>query len=90
VCITFFLLRPIDDRNYGGTSAGFRWVFWLAPLWLIGLLPAADWCGATRARRTLSGLLLAASALSVSYPTWNPWTHPWLMNYFTYLGWAEQ
>ncbi len=89
ICITFFLLRPLDDRNYGGTSSGFRWVFWLAPLWLIGLLPAADWCSSTRGRRTFAAILLALSVLSVSYPTWNPWTHPWLMNYFAYLGWVE-
>lgn len=88
VCIAFFLLRPIEDRNYGGTSSGFRWVFWLAPLWLIGLLPAADWCASTRLRRGFAAVLLALSALSVSYPTWNPWTHPWLMNFFAYLGWT--
>lgn len=89
ICIAFILSLPVNDRNYGGTSSGFRWVFWLAPLWLIGLLPAADWCAATRTRRTLAGVLLALSAISVSYPTWNPWTHPWLMNFFAYLGWAE-
>lgn len=89
VCLAFFLLRPIDDRNYGGTSSGFRWVFWLAPLWLLALLPAADWCAATRGRRAFAGVLLALSAISVSYPTWNPWTHPWLMNFFAYLGWSQ-
>ena len=43
VCITFYLLRPLDDRNYGGMTSGFRWVFWFAPLWLVAMLPAADW-----------------------------------------------
>jgi hypothetical protein len=89
ICIAFFLSLPLKDRNYGGSTSGFRWVFWLAPLWLIGLLPAADWCADTRWRRVLAGTLLALSAISVSYPTWNPWTHPWLMNFFAYLGWTE-
>ena len=26
------------------------------------------------------------SVVSVSYPTWNPWTDPWLMDYLKYLG----
>jgi len=24
--------------------------------------------------------LLALSVLSVSYPAWNPWRHPWIYN----------
>src|SRR5262249_48506377 len=40
VCLVFYLLRPIEDRNYGGVSAGFRWMFWFAPLWLVTMLPA--------------------------------------------------
>ena len=31
-----------QDRNYGGMTSGFRWMFWLAPLWLVVMLPAAD------------------------------------------------
>ena len=34
----------------------------------------------------LAYLLLGFSVLSVSYPTWNPWTQPWLWNFLTYLG----
>ncbi len=48
VCVTFFILRPPLDRNYGGMTSGFRWVFWLAPLWLLAALPAADWLSTTR------------------------------------------
>src|SRR5205823_5996456 len=42
VCLIFYLLRPIEDRNYGGVSAAFRWMFWFAPLWLVTMLPAVD------------------------------------------------
>lgn len=89
VCLAFYLSRPQDDRNYGGMTAGFRWVFWFAPLWLVTMLPAADRMAAGRWRRGLAYILLAISALSASYPIWNPWTHPWLLNYMHYLGWIQ-
>ena len=40
VGLTFYLSRPMIDRNYGGVSCGFRWMFWLTPLWLLALVPA--------------------------------------------------
>lgn len=88
-CLAFYLLRPLEDRNYGGMTSGFRWMFWFAPLWLFGLLPAADGLAGRRWGRCLAGLLLAASVMSAAYPTWNPWTHPWLYNFLEYLGWAR-
>jgi hypothetical protein len=89
VCVAFFLLRPLQDRNYGGMTSGFRWVFWLAPLWLVAILPAADWLAKRRPSRGVGLVLLALSALSASYPTWNPWTQPWLTNLWVYLRWAD-
>jgi hypothetical protein len=86
-CLVFYLTRPQDYRNYSGASCGFRWMFWLAPLWLLCVLPAADWMARRWWTRWIALLLLAASVLSASYPTWNPWTHPWLMDYLQYLGW---
>ena len=88
VCLTFYVLRPLEDRNYGGTSVGFRWAFWFAPLWLIAMLPALDSAAAaSRWKRLFCLVLLAFSVLSVAYPTWTPWTNPWLFNFLTYLGW---
>jgi hypothetical protein len=89
VCLLFYLARPLEDRNYGGVTSGFRWVFWLAPLWLILAVPAADWIAARRGWREagLAGLFL--SIFSAAYAPLNPWTHPWLMDYLTYLGWIE-
>ncbi len=87
-CFVFFIvLRPQVDRNYGGMTSGFRWMFWLAPLWLAALLPAADWVGRTRLGRGAALLLLALSTLSVSYPTFNPWRHPWIYNALEHAGW---
>jgi hypothetical protein len=87
VCLAFYLSRPQIDRNYGGMTAGFRWMFWFAPLWLVALLPAAERLACCRTGRAIGLLLLAASVLSATYPAWNPWTHPWLWNFLDYLGW---
>ena len=38
--------------------------------------------------RGVALVLLALSVMSASYPTWNPWTHPWLWNFLSYLGWV--
>ncbi|MEX0937985.1 MAG: hypothetical protein WDZ59_08985 [Pirellulales bacterium] len=89
VCLVFYLMRPQVDRNYGGMTSGFRWMYWFAPLWLVVMLPAADWLSRRRWARGLGLVLLAWSVMSVSYPTWNPWTHPWLTNLFIYLRWES-
>ncbi|REK05988.1 MAG: hypothetical protein DWQ37_22965 [Planctomycetota bacterium] len=86
VCLTFYLARPELDRNYGGMTSGFRWMFWFAPLWLVALLPAAERMACCIWGRGIALLLLAASVMSASYPTWNPWTHPWLWNLLDSLG----
>lgn len=86
VCLLFYIaLRPQVDRNYGGMTCGFRWMFWFAPLWLVAMLPAADWSARSRIRQAIVLSLLAISVFSVSYPTWNPWTHPWLYLWLDYL-----
>jgi hypothetical protein len=89
VCIVFYLARPEIDRNYGGHSSGFRWAFWFAPLWLVTMLPAVDAKAACRWCRGFYLLLLALSVMSVTYPTWNPWTLPWLTDWLNHLGWIE-
>jgi hypothetical protein len=85
-CLVFYLGQPLMNRNYGGKTSGLRWMFWLAPLWLLVMLPAADALATRRWTRGLALILLAISVLSASYPTWNPWTHPWLMVCMQYLG----
>jgi hypothetical protein len=87
VVVCFYLARPPLDRNYGGTSSGFRWVFWLAPLWIAATVPAADRLAGGRAGRLLALLLLAASVVSVAAPTWTPWQSPWLERWLSHTGW---
>lgn len=87
VCLYFYLfMQPQENRNYGGMTAGLRWAFWFAPLWLVTMLPAADRCAERRWMRGSGLVLLALSALSASYPTWNPWSHPWLFNFMAYMS----
>ena len=84
VCLAFYVTRPLEDRNYGGTATGFRWALWFAPLWLFAMLPAADAVAGSRFGRIVAAILLAISVASASYPTWNPWTLPWLQVYQDY------
>ncbi|MCC7083613.1 MAG: hypothetical protein IT427_01240 [Pirellulales bacterium] len=88
VCISFYIMRPKIERNYGGTSSAFRWIFWLSPLWLVAILPAADRLSAWRWGRAVGCFLLAVSVMSAAYPIWNPWIHPWLAVFWQYMGWG--
>ena len=87
IVLAFYLTRPQADRNYGGMSSGFRWVFWLAPLWVTATLPAVDRLAAHRLGRAFALALLALSVVSVAYPTWSPWTPPWIWQWMAHAGW---
>jgi hypothetical protein len=87
-CLVFYIGQSQTSRNYGGNTSGLRWLFWLAPLWLLTMLPTVDLLSSRRWTRVFGLILLALSVLSASYPTWNPWVHPWLMNFSQYLGWG--
>jgi len=87
-CLAFYLgVVGQEDRNYGGMTCGLRWSFWLIPMWLVAVLPAADLAARRPWSRAVVLALLAWSALSAAYPTWNPWTHPWLYDFMEYQGW---
>jgi hypothetical protein len=89
VCLVFYIgLRPQGDRNYGGMTSGFRWMFWFAPLWLLAMIPAADRLARSKIGMALAAALLTFSVLSASYPTWNPWTQPWIYNWLLWNGGA--
>jgi hypothetical protein len=87
VVIAFYMSRSQLDRNYGGMVSGFRWAFWLAPLWAMATVPAADRLATSRLGRALALMLLALSVLSAAYPTWNPWTLPWIQQWLIHAGW---
>ncbi len=84
VCLVFFLTRPQIDRNYGGMTSGFRWLFWLIPLWLAVSIPAVTACGRQRWKRGFAYGVLAVSVFSASFGANQPWSHPWLY----WCGWG--
>ena len=73
-----FVFYVVRTNNYGGTSAGPRWFFWLVPLWLLTMLPQADRWARSPWRRRIAYLLLAVSIGSAMYALANPWRHSWL------------
>jgi hypothetical protein len=83
VVFGFYLLK---SDNYGGVSAGARWLIWMTPFWLLGMLPVVDWLGQRCWGRALALLLLFFSVLSASYPSWSPWRHPWIYNWLDSMG----
>lgn len=86
IVIVFFAVI-VGTVNYGGWTSGARWFFWLTPFWLLALLPAADWLAHARIGRGMGLLLLALSVVSVSFPAWNPWRHPWIYRAMEAWGW---
>jgi hypothetical protein len=86
VCYAFYMARPLEDRNYGGVSSGFRWMFWFTPLWLwlvSHALPTLQ----TPTQRRLAVAALCISIFSASFPWANPWSHPWIFQALESLGW---
>lgn len=78
VLFAFYVARPYEDRNYGGVCSSPRWFFWLAPLWLAGMIPALDRMKGKTGWMIFACLLLAASAASAFSASANPWVHPWI------------
>lgn len=89
VVVGFYLSRPQIDRNYGGTTCCLRWLIWLSPLWLLTMLPAADWLSRSWQGRTIALFCLGLSVFSAFYAADNPWSHPWLFDYWTAMGWIN-
>ena len=84
VLLAFYTWNP-KARNYGGSTQGLRWLFWLIPFWLI-VLPAGVEAGQNRRWvRALALLALGISVLSVGYAMRNPWTHPWILDALEHL-----
>ncbi len=83
--IAFYAWNP-KARNYGGSTQGLRWLFWLIPAWLIvlptGLEPGQD----HKWPRRLALAALAVSMLTVGYALRSPWTNPWVTDLLEHLN----
>ncbi|WP_435015780.1 hypothetical protein TA3x_003332 [Tundrisphaera sp. TA3] len=82
--LAFYTWNP-KARNYGGSTQGLRWLFWLIPFWLV-TLPTGLAEGQERAwPRRLSLAALSFSVLSVGYAMRSPWSHPWILDLLEHL-----
>jgi hypothetical protein len=86
IVVVFFVMKT---NNYGGWSNGPRWLIWLTPFLVLTMIPAADWLATRRWGRALACVLLALSALSVSYRPQNPWRHPWIYDFLEWNEWIH-
>ncbi|GIW87687.1 MAG: hypothetical protein KatS3mg108_2011 [Isosphaeraceae bacterium] len=84
--LAFYAWNP-KARNYGGSTQGLRWLFWLFPLWLVVLPRAVEPGGDRRWYRILCLVVLAVSVMSVGYAIRGPWSHPWLVDLMVRLRW---
>jgi hypothetical protein len=83
-CLVFYIfLRESGDRNYGGVTCGFRWAFWLIPMFVVAMVPAADRISHHAVGRRIAYALLFISIASAVYGGLHPWQHPW-----PYAWWA--
>lgn len=76
VVFTFFLIKT---TNYGGECQGMRWLFWLAPLWLMIMpyimeVPALKKPGS----KAMIVVLLAVTCFSTLSAMAYPWSSSWL------------
>ena len=82
--LAFYTWNP-KARNYGGSTQGLRWLFWLIPFWLATLPPGVEGGQERRWLRWLVLLALAVSVMSVGYALRSPWSHPWILDALEHL-----
>jgi hypothetical protein len=83
--LAFYTWNP-KARNYGGSTQGLRWLFWLIPFWLVLLPPGVEAGEWRRGVRWLALAALAVSACSVGYALLSPWSHPWVLDALEHLN----
>jgi len=89
ICIVFYVSRPEIDRNYGGVSSSFRWMLWLTPLWIWSMMPIVTKMMLNSWGRQVVLALFVASVFSAATALDNPWQHPWIYRYLSFLGWLD-
>jgi hypothetical protein len=82
--LAFYAWNP-KARNYGGSTQGLRWLFWLIPFWLVTLPAGVEGGQVRKGWRGLALAALAVSVLSVGYALRHPWSHPWILDLMEHL-----
>ncbi|MFQ5734254.1 MAG: hypothetical protein ACE5KM_20140, partial [Planctomycetaceae bacterium] len=89
VVVLGFYLSRTENYNYGGNTAGLRWMFWIIPFWLTAMVPVLDGWGGSRWFRGVAAALLCVSVFSATYALDNPWRPPWLYQLMQQHGWID-
>ena len=76
----------VQTHNYGGSTQGARWLFWLFPFWLILLPLGLDAVEGRPWGRRLALLALFFSVFNTGYGLSQPWSHPWILDMLEHLG----
>lgn len=79
----FYLVKT---NNYGGSTQGLRWLFWLFPFWLLFLPSGLASGGSNRWPRRLGLAALGLSIFNTGYGLILPWSHPWYLDLIEHLG----
>lgn len=79
----------VKTNNYGGVAQGFRWLFWLIPMWLLFLPDCVQLLAKRKNTRVICYTALAVSMLSVADALRKPWGDSWADQLFHALGWVS-
>ncbi len=85
ILLVFYTWNP-KARNYGGSTQGLRWFFWLIPFWLLLLPSALDAIAERPWLRRLALLALFVSVASAGYAMRGPWSNPWFQDMIEHMG----
>ncbi len=88
IVFAFYLLKT-ENYNYGGVSVALRWMQWLAPAWVLVMLPAIEGLGKNRFGRVAVLTTLALSVVSAWCPSDGPWKQSSLFTLMEKAGWID-
>ena len=86
VLVWFYTFFTSESKNYGGTTQGARWLFWLIPLWLLMLPAGVEPLARSRLGRGVCCVLLGVSMISVGCAIRQPWGASWAHLLWRALG----
>lgn len=89
IAILAFYLTRTQNYNYSGLTAALRWMLWLIPFWILGLIPILDAMADHWWLRAVALGLLAVSTFSAWDAADNPWRPSWLYCVMEAQGWID-
>jgi hypothetical protein len=78
ITAAIIVVYTVMTNNYGGGCHGFRWLFWVVPMWLLFLPAGAAWLARSGIGRCSLYGLLFISLFTVGYALDNPWSINWI------------